>query len=102
MAVLAVEIVNVDEDVAENAARQAIDLISKITKVKSKTLLLEPHDEYRGAWIRVDIDLPSDANRSYESSLVFAVKGLIETQLYLNKKAGIHVSIRETNEGNKK
>ena len=47
MAVLAVEIVNVDEDVAENAARQAIDLISKITKVKSKTLLLEPHDEYR-------------------------------------------------------
>ena len=67
MAVLAVEIVNVDEDVAENAARQAIDLISKITKVKSKTLLLEPHDEYRGAWVRVDIDLPSDANRSYES-----------------------------------
>lgn len=101
MNVLAVEIVNVDEDVAEKVARQAIELISTLVKVKSKTLDIQPHDDYRGVWARVDIELPSDANKPYKTSLVSSTKGLIETQLYLNNKAGIHVSLRETNEGNK-
>ena len=102
MAALAVEIVNVDEDVAEKVARQAIETISKITKVKSSTLEVQPHDDYRGVWLRVDIDLPSDVNKSYKTSLVSTLKGLIETPLYLNNKAGIHVSIQETNRGDKK
>jgi len=101
MTALAVEIINVDEDVAENVARQAIETISKIVKVKSKTLEVQPHDDYRGVWLRVDIDLPGDVNKSYKTSLVSTVKGLIETQLYINNKAAVHVSIRETNEGNK-
>lgn len=101
MNTLAVEIVNVDEDVAEKVARQAIELISTLTKVKSKTLVIEPHDDYRGVWARVEIELPSDANKSFKTSLVSTTKGLIETPLYLNNKAGVHVSIRENDEGNK-
>jgi hypothetical protein len=60
MTALAIEIVNVDEDVAENSVRLAIEAISSITKVKSKTLTIEPHDEARGVWAKVDIDLPND------------------------------------------
>ena len=75
MAALAVEIVNVDEDVAEKVARQAIETISKITKVKSSTLEVQPHDDYRGVWLRVDIDLPSDGNKSYKTSLVSTLQG---------------------------
>jgi septum formation topological specificity factor MinE len=101
MAALAVEIVNVDEDAAEKVARQAIELISKIVKVKSNTLEVQPHDDYRGVWLRVDIELPSDVNKSYKTSLVSTLKGLIENPLYLNNKAGIHVSIQETNKGEK-
>ena len=101
MTQLVLEIVNVDEDVAEKVARQAIETISKITKVKSSTLEVQPHDDYRGVWLRVDIDLPSDVNKSYKTSLVSTLKGLIETPLYLNNKAGIHVSIQETNRGDK-
>lgn len=99
MTALAIEIVNVDEDQAENTVRLAIEAISSITKVKSKTLTIEPHDDYRGVWARINIDLPSDANTAYKTSLVSTIKGFINTQLYLNNKAGVHVSI--TNEGEK-
>lgn len=101
MTVLAIEIVNVDEDVAEKVARQAIDLISTIAKVKIKTLVTQPHDDYRGAWTQVDIDMPNDANKSYRTSLVSSLKGLLETQLYLNNKASVYVSLRENDERNK-
>jgi hypothetical protein len=99
MTALAIEIVNVDEDVAEKTVRLAIEAISSITKVKSKTLVIDPHDDYRGVWARVDIELPSDANTAHKTSLVSSLKGLINTQLYVNNKAGVHVSI--THEGDK-
>jgi len=99
MTALAIEIVNVDEDQAEKTVRLAIEAISSITKVKSKTLVVDPHDDYRGVWARVDIELPSDANTSFKTSLVSSIKGLINTQLYVNNKAGVHVSI--THEGDK-
>jgi hypothetical protein len=99
MTALAIEIVNVDEDLAEKTVRLAIEAISSITKVKSKTLAIEPHDDYRGVWARVDIELPSDANTAYKTSLVSSIKGIINTQLYINNKAGVHVSI--THEGDK-
>jgi hypothetical protein len=99
MTALAIEIVNVDEDVAEKTVRLAIEAISSITKVKSKTLTIEPHDETRGVWAKVDIDLPNDANTAYKTSLVSTLKGFVNTQLYVNNKASVYVSI--TNEGDK-
>jgi hypothetical protein len=93
MTALAIEIINVDEDVAEKTARLAIEAISPITKVKSKTLTVEPHDETRGVWAKVDIDLPNDVNAAYKTSLVSTIKGFVNTQLYANTKANVYVSI---------
>jgi hypothetical protein len=102
MTQLVLEIVNVDEDAAEKVARQTIELLSPILKVKSKTLVVEPHDDYRGVWARIDIDLPDDANLSYKTSVVSSTKGIINILLYLNNKANIYVSITgKPNEGEK-
>jgi hypothetical protein len=101
MTQLVLEIVNVDEDVAEKVARQTIEVLSPILKVKNKTLVVEPHDDYRGVWAKVDIDLPDDANLSYKTSVVSSTKGIINVLLYLNNKANVYVSITgKTNEGN--
>lgn len=100
MPTLAFEVVHADEDQAEKAVRLAIETIKPITKSSSSSLVIEPHDDYKGIWARIEIEEPEHSTKVFRESLVRYLKHYVETLLYKNVKAHVLVSLSKT-EGDK-
>ena len=53
----AIEIVNIDEDMAEKAVQEAVRAIADVCpQVRYQSLRVEPHDDARGVFCGVDVD----------------------------------------------
>jgi len=98
MKIVAIEVANIDEVLAENAVRQAIEMLSTVVPLKPKTFESEPHDDVRGIWSRVQMEDPEKTSASFEKYLVGAIKALINLQLHNVTTTVIHVSIERDEE----
>jgi hypothetical protein len=96
---VAIEVVNVDEDVAEKAVRKAIAALSVITELDLRTIVVEPHDEVRGVWASVDLPDPELSPSAFRQSTAAAVKALVNAQLYVNNKSNVHVTVTGNDKG---
>lgn len=92
---IAIEVVNLDEALAEKSVRTTIDLLSKVIPLKVDTLLIEPHDDVRGVWARIDLDEPEVTSSSFEKYVASTIKALINLQLHNVGSTVIHVRIDE-------
>lgn len=92
---IAIEVVNIDDALAETAVKTTINLLSTIIPLRTNTLLIEPHDDVRGVWARVDLDEPETPSASFEKYVVSAIKALINMNIYNVTTAVIHVRIDE-------
>lgn len=92
---IAIEVVNLDDALAEQSVKTAINLLSTIIPLKVDTLLIEPHSDVRGVWARVDLDEPEVPSSSFEKYVASAVKALVNLQLHNITSAVIHVRIDE-------
>jgi hypothetical protein len=84
---LVVYIVNVDEDVAEKALLNAIDSLAplNLVKVSSKSVVVEPHDDYRGIVANFECDFiaaEANENRNASKGLQDLIQSLIKAQLW--------------------
>ena len=83
-----IQVVNVDEDVAEKALEKAVDALSRLSStlsIKEKSLSVDPHDDYRGIYATFDYEFTlKEGNESKNASreLQDAVQGLIKLQLW--------------------
>lgn len=81
-------VINVDEDVAESALVKALDIINTNMPhvlINKKTLTVEPHDDYRGIYARIEFDykgLDDDKKRKASQVLVDMVGYLVKLQLW--------------------
>lgn len=100
MPILAFEVIHVDEDQAEKAVLLAIETIKPITKSKKDSVVIEPHDGYRGVWARIEIEEPEHSTKVFRESIVRYLKHYVETLLYKNAKAHVLVTLSKT-EGDK-
>ena len=87
MKVLRAYIVNVDEDLAEKAFLRAIDAINalNIILINSKSVVVEPHDEYRGvtATFKYSYVLAeAEQNKNASKGLQELMQSLIKAQLW--------------------
>lgn len=92
---IAIEVVNLDDVLAEKAVRTTIDLLSTIIPLKTDSLRIEPHDEIRGVWARIDLEKPEKPSASFEKHVAAAVKALINVNIHNITSAVIHVRIDE-------
>ena len=84
---LVVYIVSVDEDIAEKALRNAIDSLPSLNlvKVSSKSVDVEPHDDYRGIVAKFEYEfIAAEANENKNASkgLQDLIQSLIKAQLW--------------------
>jgi len=86
---LVVHVVNVDEDMAEKAFNNAIEATSLLpfVDIKTKTISIEPHDDYRGIIASFEYDLtianPDNANMKKASIAVHdAIQTIIKSNLW--------------------
>ena len=85
---LVTHVINVDEDVAEPAYKRALEIINSNMPhvlISLKTVFVEPHDDYRGIYARVEFDykgLDDEKKRKAAQSILDAVKNLIKLQLW--------------------
>jgi hypothetical protein len=92
---IAIEVVNIDDAIADNAVRTTIKLLSTIIPLKVDSLLIEPHDDVRGVWARINLDRPQDASASFEKYVASAIKALINMNIHNITSAVVHVRIDE-------
>lgn len=90
---LAIEIANIDEDMAEKAFHKMVESLSLITELDKKSVQVEPHDDVRGVWASVDLLDPEFPSQVWRQSMVAATKSLLNAILYNVTKATIHVMI---------
>ena len=98
MRIVAIEVANVDELLAENAVQAAVEMLSTVVPIKPKSLKIEPHDDVRGIWTRVQMEDPEKTSASFEKYLVGAFKALINLQLHNVTTTVIHVRIERDEE----
>jgi hypothetical protein len=84
---LVVYIVNVDEDVAEKALKNAVDSLPPLNliKVSPKSVDVEPHDDYRGIVAKFEYDFiaaEANENRNASKGLQDLIQSLIKAQLW--------------------
>jgi len=86
---LVVYVVNVDEDVAEKAFNNAVEATSLLpfVDIKTKTISIEPHDDYRGIVASFEYNLtiadPDNANMKKASIAVHdAIQTIIKSNLW--------------------
>ena len=92
---IAIEVVNIDDVIAETAVKTTIKLLSTIIPLKADTLLIEPHDEARGVWARVYLDEPEKPSASFDKYVLASIKALINMNIHNITTAVIHVRIDE-------
>jgi hypothetical protein len=84
---LVVYIVNVDEDIAEKALRNAIDSLVPLdlVKISPKSVEVEPHDDYRGIVAKFEYEFTAAEareNRNASKGLQDLIQSLIKAQLW--------------------
>ena len=84
---LVVYIVNVDEDIAEKALRNAVDSLVplNLAKVSPKSVEVEPHDDYRGVVAKFEYEFiaaEATENRNASKGLQDLIQSLIKAQLW--------------------
>jgi hypothetical protein len=95
---ISIEVIGLDEVLAENAVKTAVEMLSAVVPLKPKTFKLEPHDDVRGIWSHVQMDNPEKTSASFDKYLVGAFKALINLQLHNVTTTVIHVSIERDEE----
>lgn len=80
-------IINVDEDLAEKAFLRAIDAINalNIILINSKSVVVEPHDEYRGVAASFKYNyllVEAEQNKNASKGLQELMQSLIKAQLW--------------------
>ena len=84
---LVVHVVNVDEDVAEKAFNNAVEATSLLpfVDIKTKTISIEPNDDYRGivASFEYDLSIPDPDNANMKKAAI-AVHDTIQTIIKSN------------------
>jgi len=93
---IAIEVVNIDEHLAEQAVRTATQMLVAILPLQTDTLHVEPHDDIRGVWARVDMENPEKISASFDKCVVSVYKALINMQLHNVSSTVVHVLINET------
>lgn len=94
-------VINVDEDIAEPAYRKAIDVVSANmpnVSIDKKSIYIEPHDDYRGIYARVDLKynkVEGDKERKAARVIVDIVGSLVEMQLWYMPSLQVSSQIRE-------
>jgi hypothetical protein len=95
MSTLVVEVINVDDDVAESALKHALNGLneSSVVSVKLPSLHIEPHDDYRG--IIAKVDLKEDSSKSgaegHRVRIMRTLNSFITMELQGNSKAKVQV-----------
>lgn len=95
MKLLTTTIFNIDEELAENAMRSSLPVLVELfphIKIKQNSLVIEPHDEYRGiiATFHFDyVDLDEKNHKNASRALHDAVNGIIRMQLWRTPTARI-------------
>jgi hypothetical protein len=83
-----IQVVNVDEDVAEKALEKAVDALSRLVSTvtfKEKSITVDPHDDYRGIYASFDYEFTlKEGNESKNASRAMqdTVQDLIKLQLW--------------------
>jgi hypothetical protein len=91
---LSIEIVNVDEAIAEDAVNTLIDALSHIVEPIKKSLKVEPHDDARGIWATIELKTHAMSSSSaYKQSVVASAKALLNLQFHHVTKATVHVTL---------
>ena len=91
---VAVELINIDEDLAEKAVGKMIDALALIAQPIKKSILIEPHDETRGIWAKFELKDPEESTTSsYRQALVAAVKSFLLMHTHINNKVNVHVTV---------
>jgi hypothetical protein len=81
-------VINVDEEIAEPAFIKALDIINSHMPnvfVDKKTLLVEPHDDYRGIYASVEFDyrdIDDEKKRKASQVIIDSVKDIVKMQLW--------------------
>lgn len=92
---IAIEIANVDDDLAEQAVQTATRVLSTMIPVKSDTLFSEPHSDVRGIWAHVLMDDPDDMSPSFHKYVISAYKALIQLHLQQVGSVVIHIMMNK-------
>lgn len=79
----AIEIVNVDEDMAEEGARKGIKALAEICpQVRYQSLHIEPHDDTRGIYCGVDVDPHDNPSANFTKLILDSLKHMIALAMY--------------------
>jgi hypothetical protein len=93
---LSIEIVNVDEDIAEQAVNTLVDALTLIVDPIKKSLKVEPHDETRGVWASFELkEHAMSSSTSYKKAVVSAAKSIVELQFHNISKANVYVTMTD-------
>ena len=88
-------VINIDEDLAEQAVRVSVPLIADIfphIKIDQLSLVIEPHDDYRGviAAFNFDyVDLDEKQHKNASRALHDAINAVIRMQLWKTPSARV-------------
>ena len=88
-------VINVDEDLAELAVKTSIPVLVDLfphIKIKTSSLVVEPHDDYRGVIARFDfdyVDLDEKQHKNASKALHEAVNAVIRMQLWRTPAARV-------------
>lgn len=88
-------VINIDEDLAEQALRSSIPVLIELLphiKIDVSSIYVEPHDDYRGVVGRFDFDyvnLDASQHKNASKALHEAINGTIRMQLWRTPAARV-------------
>lgn len=93
----AIEIVSIDEDMAEEGVRKAVRALAEIhPQVRYQSLHIEPHDDARGIFCGVEIESHDIPSANLTKLLLDNLKHSISLALY-PARPKIHIHTSEDN-----
>lgn len=79
----AIEVVNVDEELAEKAVRESVAALAKVcSQIKSKSLKVEPHDDTRGVYCGIDVDDSEHQSPVFVRAILDSFKSVVALSVY--------------------
>jgi hypothetical protein len=95
---IAIEVVNMDDFLAETAVRTAVTTLATYIPLDLSTLTVEPHDDIRGVWARVVLTNDEKMTGEYSKLIIAALKSLIGLTVLNVKSPAIQIFITEKDE----
>lgn len=79
----AIEVVNVDEELAEKAVRESVTALATICpQIKVKSLRIEPHDDTRGVYCGLDVDDSEHQSPVFVRLILDSLKSAVSLGVY--------------------